>query len=161
MKEKSALTIKSYSNEAKIINRDFQKVLMSFYAEYIINIEKTKEKKRKLFYSNLAKTKIYNNYIKNQYNEHLQYFHEFLDSQKKNKKKAKLNYDLNVIKEKYLINAYFSSINEKVENIKELQKVIREKFPEDKIDRRIFENDIELKEKDFKINNDKIYLLND
>ena len=161
MKEKSALTIKSYSNEAKIINRDFQKVLMSFYAEYIMHIEKTKEKKRKLFYSNLAKTKIYNNYIKNQYNEHLQYFHEFLDSLKKNKKKAKLNYDLNVIKEKYLINAYFSSINEKVENIKELQKVIREKFPEDKIDRRIFENDIELKEKDFKINNDKIYLLNE
>ena len=161
MKEKSALTIKSYSNEAKIINRDFQKVLMTFYAKYIMYIEKTKEKKRKLFYSNLAKTKIYNNYIKNQNNENLQYFHEFLDLQKNNKKKAKLNYDLNVIKEKYFINAYFSSINEKVKNIKELQKVIREKFPEDKIDRRIFENDIELKEKDFQINNDKIYLLNE
>ena len=47
-----------------------------------------------------------------------------MNSQGKNKKKVKLNYDLNKINEKYLINPYFSSINEKVENIKELQKLI-------------------------------------
>ena len=161
MKEKSALAIKSYSNEAKNINREFQKILMTFFSEFISYIGKTKEKKRKLFYSNLAKTKIFNNYIKNQYNENLQYFQDFMNSQGKNKKKVKLNYDLNKINEKYLINPYFSSINEKVENIKELQKLIRDKFPEDKVDKRIFENDIELKEKDFQIYNDKIYLINE
>ena len=138
-----------------------QKILMTFFSEFISYIGKTKEKKRKLFYSNLAKTKIFNNYIKNQYNENLQYFQDFMNSQGKNKKKVKLNYDLNKINEKYLINPYFSSINEKVENIKELQKLIRDKFPEDKVDKRIFENDIELKEKDFQIYNDKIYLINE
>ena len=33
--------------------------------------EKTKEKKRKLFYANLSKTKLFNNYIKNKDKESL------------------------------------------------------------------------------------------
>ena len=160
MKDKSALTLKLYSNEAKIINREFQKVLMHHFAEFILYIEKTKEKKRKTFYSHLSKTKLYDNYIKNQYDESVKFFQEFLNTKRKDKK-AKLNYDFNIIKEKYLINPVFSSIKEKFENIKDLQKFIREIYPEDKITERIFENDIELKEKDFQINNDKIYLFNE
>ena len=60
-----------------------------------------------------------------------------------------------------MIYPFFSSIESKVKNIEDYKKIIREKYPENKINDeiKIFENDIELKEKDFLMDNDKIYLI--
>ena len=52
-------------------------------------------------------------------------------------------------------------MEEEVSNVQDFQKMIREKYKEDKINKNIFESDIELKESDFKINNDKILLIDE
>ena len=123
--------------------------------------EKTKEKKRKLFHANLSKTKLFNNYIKNKDKESLEYFKDFLTQYRKNKKKVNLEYDLDSVKEKFLIHPVLSTLNIKFDNILDLQKAIWEKYPEDKKNERIFENDVELKESDFTVKIDKIYLFNE
>ena len=161
LKEKTSSTLKSYAIETKTVNREFIKVAMKHYADYILYIEKTKEKKRKLFYANLSKTKLFNNYIKNKDKESLEYFKDFLTQYRKNKKKVNLEYDLDSVKEKFLIHPVLSTLNIKFDNILDLQKAIWEKYPEDKKNERIFENDVELKESDFTVTNDKIYLFND
>ena len=154
-------TLKPYSTESKIVNRSFQNIIMEHYIKFILYIEKTKEKKRKLFYYNLSKTKLFENYIKNKDSKSLEYFRELLDFRRKNKKKGNINYDFNKVNKNYLINPYFSSIKANIENIKDLQKFIKEKYPEDKKSSIIFENNVDLKINDFQINNDKIYLFDE
>jgi hypothetical protein len=64
LKEKnSSSKVKQYTNEAKYIDRLLQEVAIINYEQYIIYIQKTKEKKRKQFYLNLSKTRFYNNFI--------------------------------------------------------------------------------------------------
>ena len=162
LKEYSSKTVKSYSNEAKTANRKFRNVAMIHFSDYISYISKTKEKKRKLFYKNLSKTKIYDNYIKNRGSEKLDYFENIIIPYKNVKKKDKNNYfELNQGNEKFNINPKFSSINNNFQSIKDLQNTIKDMYPEDKTNNRIFENDVELKDSDFLVNNDKLYLFDE
>ena len=161
MKYNSKVGIKLYSNEAKILNREYQKNVMYYFSEYIHYIEKTKEKRRKPFYFHLGKTRLYDNYVKNKDSENLEYFKDMFFPDKKNKKKNNTIIDFESVKNKYHLNPYFSTMEEEVSNVQDFQKMIREKYKEDKINKNIFESDIELKESDFKINNDKILLIDE
>ena len=162
LKDQSSKNVKSYSNEAKIVNRKFRNVSMLHFSDYLSYIAKTKEKKRKLFYLNLSKTKIFDNYIKNRGSEKLDYFESMIIPYKIKKKKDK-NYRLDLIQgnEKFFINPKFSSIKNKFENIKDLQDTIKDMYPEDKNNNKIFENDVELQDSDFLVNNDNIYLFDE
>ena len=179
LKDKSTTKIKPYSSEAKIIDRLLQEVAIINYGDYISYIEKTKEKKRKPFYLNLSKTNIYNSFIK--INRDLnkekttivkknknklevdtknnKYFEDILFKYRNKKKEIKFDYDLDKIYGKYFINPEFTAIENKYENVMDFQKTIREKYPEDKTNQKIFENDIELNENDFINSHDKVYLI--
>ena len=162
LKEQISKNVKSYSNEAKILNRRFRNVTMLHFSDYISYIAKTKGKKKKLFYLNLSKTKIFDNYIKNKGSEQLEYFEKIIVPYKNKKKKDKNHeLELNQGNVKFFINPRFSSINNNFENVKDLQNTIKDMYPEDKTNNKIFENDVELKDSDFLVNNDKIYLFDE
>ena len=161
LKKNRLLVIKQYTNEAKNLNRDLQKNVINFFGNCMLYMEKTKEKKWKPFYTKLKKTKLFENYINNKESENLQYFQELYNSEIKNKKKVKLNYNFNSASEHFMINPYISTINKKIKKIKDLEKFIRQNYPEAKINKRIFEKNMELNEDDFKNNHDKIYLFDE
>ena len=185
LKQKNFATANPNDNEGKLIDRLIDRLLQNeaiiHYEEYIAYIEKTKEKKRKPFYLNLSRTYLYKNFIKKNPNLNIdkteiinktktfievntknnQYFEDILFINKNKKKEIKLDYDLNKINKKYFINPVFSSLENKYENIMALQKSIREKYPGDKTETKIFENDVELNENDFLDFNDKIYLISE
>ena len=157
--EKNKNPIKPYSKEYKSVNIGLQRIIMSHFKQ---NIEK---KKKNSFYSNLNKTQLYNNYIKNEENKNkkLEYFHEMKTNLEINNDKNVINSNENFFDQKneiYMIYPFFSSIESKVKNIEDYKKIIREKYPENKINDeiKIFENDIELKEKDFLMDNDIIII---
>ena len=96
-----------------------------------------------------------NNNIKNKY------FEDILFKYRNKKKEIKFDYDLDKIYGKYFINPEFTAIENKYANIMDYQKSIREKYPEDKSNQKIFENDVELDEKDFINSHNKVYLINE
>jgi hypothetical protein len=181
LKDKGTAKIKQYSSEAKLVDRLLQEAAIINYGDYITYIEKTKEKKRKPFYLSLSRTKLYNNFIKNNKEvnkdktkivsknknkievdtKNNKYFEDILFKYKNKKKEIKFDYDLEKIYGKYFINPEFTAIENKYENIMDFQKSIREKYPEEKTINKIFENDVELKKINFEEINDKIYLISE
>ena len=177
LKDKSTTRIKPYSGEAKMIDRLLQEVAIINYGEYISYIEKTKEKKRKPFYLNLSKTNLYDGFIKmnrdlNQEKTKIvnknknkfvvetkdnKYFEDILFKNKNKKKEIIFDYELDKIYGKYFINPEFTAIENKYKDFVDFQKIIREKYPEDKTNQKIFENDVELDENDFINSHDKVY----
>ena len=179
LKETSTTKIKPY--EAKLIDRRLQEVAIINYGDYLSYIQKTKEKKRKSFYLNLSKTNLYNSFIKinRDFNQEKtiivsknknklvvdtknnKYFEDILFKNKNKKKEIKFDYELDKIYGKYYINPEFTAIENKYANILDYQKKIKEKYPEDKTLKKIFENDVELDEKDFINSYNKVYLINE
>ena len=152
--EKNKNPIKPYSKEYKSVNIDLQRIIMSYLKQYF-------EKKKKNF---LEKIQLFNNYIKNKENKKLEYFREMTTNSEINNDKNNINSNQNFFEQKneiYMIYPFFSSIEAKVKNIEDYKKILQEKFPEKIINDeiKIFENDIELKENDFLMDNDKIYLI--
>ena len=85
------------------------------------------------------------------------YFEDILFKNKNKKKEIIFDYELDKIYGKYFINPEFTAIENKYKDFVDFQKIIREKYPEDKTNQKIFENDVELDENDFINSHDKVY----
>ena len=169
--EKKKNTIENKQNcelEIRDAFIDFFVEMFQDYAKYLSFIEEDpvfnkslflekKPSNERNFYNDMLDTQLFQQFTQNVVNEDVNYFNNKINMRELGKKKEKKKI-LNVEKE-YCINPDFLKLEQNSNNLKDLIKESKEKYPEEnfKINSLILENSIEIDEKKYDEKNLQIY----